>query len=178
MAVNCTIIFFGRFSRIEYFSRFALNQSRATRVNQRLGVTGGLLVLVFKLWIWAKYNFFRAEPVPDKTRGFPGFDPLGLLSLKDSLCALLCASRLAVCTRVVPRKIFRKMVLIHPDSAIFRSIFAVLGDFSIIFIRDSFILLVKPTFWSEKNTCFDRNPIVSDNSNPPTTQLGFFYHLK
>jgi hypothetical protein len=119
VAVNCTINFFGRFSRIQYFSRFALNQSRATRVNQRLGVTGGLLVLVFKLWIWAKYNFFRAEPVPDKTRGFPGFGPLGLLSLKDSLCALLCASRLAVCTRVVPRKIFRKNGLNPPRFSYF-----------------------------------------------------------
>jgi hypothetical protein len=116
VAVNCTINFFGRFSRNQYFSRFA-RLIKAAR--QRLGVTGGLLVLVFKLWIWAKYNFFRAEPVPDKTRGFPGFHPPGLLSLKNSLCALLCASRLAVCTRVVPRKIFKKNGLNPPRFSYF-----------------------------------------------------------
>ena len=170
MAVNCTINFFGRFSRNQYFSRFA-RLIKAAR--QRLGVTGGLLVLVFKLWIWAKYNFFRAEPVPDKTRVFPGFDPLGLVSLEDSLCALLCASRLAVCTRVVPRKIFKKMVKIHPDSAISRSIFAVLSDFSIIFIRDSFILLGKPTFWSKNPPVLIETLLFQTIATHPQPSWGF-----
>ena len=59
------------------------------------------------------------RPVPDKTRGFPGFHPPGLLSLKNSLCALLCASRQAVCTRVVPRKIFKKNGLNPPRFSYF-----------------------------------------------------------
>jgi hypothetical protein len=67
--------------------------------------------------------------VPDKTRDFPGFDPPGLLSL-NVLSAL--------CARVVPRRILKENGLNPPRSAIFRSIFAVLSDFSIIFFVGTF----------------------------------------